>query len=209
MNTKLIALALVVALSANACAQAERKIRDKSSGNFSLGTRNTLSLFNDDVALGKGVGGQFRLQVNDRINTEWYLDYITSHKSTYTFRNDYHIGWSVMYYMGRQVQFSHLLQPYFIVGHCFDYTEIAEQANKQNKAHFTSMATQVGMGTHINITPRLDCSLSGQYMLHFGKEIETAVVSDTVVISKSEFSHPDGHLLFTLSFNYKWADLWN
>ncbi len=208
MYTKLIMFALAAAINANAQAQAEKKIRAASSGNFSLGTRNTLSFFNDDGVVGKGIGGQFRLQVNDRINTEWYMDYITSKNGVYTYRNDYHIGWSVMYYMSKQVYFDRFLQPYFIAGHCFDYAKMADQHNSQNQAHATSMATQAGLGTHLNITPRLDCSFSGQYMLHFGKEINSTIASDAVVISKSNFSHPDGHLLFTVSFNYKWADLW-
>ncbi len=58
------------------------------------------------------------------------------------------------------------------------------------------------MGTHINITRKLDCSLVAQYMLHFGKDIETVIDKDIVTIEKQNFSHADGHLLFSLSFNY-------
>jgi hypothetical protein len=64
------------------------------------------------------------------------------------------------------------------------------------------------LGTHINITQKLDCSLSGQYMLHFGKDIATTIKGDEVIIEKKNFSTPDGHLLFTLSFNYKFFHLW-
>ena len=70
------------------------------------------------------------------------------------------------------------------------------------------MATQAGAGTHFNINPRFDCSLAAQYMLHFGKEIETNITSEVVTIERKNFSTPDGHLLFTLSFNYKFGDLW-
>lgn len=180
------------------------------SGTFSLGTRNTFSIFSDDDnTIGKGIGGQFRLQVGPRMNTEWYFDYITSKNDSYTYRNDYHIGWSVMLYSKSNYRFDRLLQPYLITGHCFDYSKVTQQNLKSNSANRLSMATQAGLGTHINITGNLDCSLSGQYMVHFGKDIETTVNGDEVVIEKKNISQPDGHLLFTLSFNYKFFRLWN
>lgn len=179
------------------------------AGTFSLGTRNTVSMFNDDNATGKGIGGQFRMQFYDQLNTEWYFDYITSRNGSSTYRNDYHIGWSVMLYTKNNNQFERLLQPYIIAGHCFDYSKVTEQHAKNNFADRLSMATQAGIGTHINITPKLDCSLSGQYMLHFGKDIETTIDGDEVVFEKKNFSQADGHLLFTLSFNYKFYKFWN
>ena len=180
----------------------------KPAGTFSLGTRNTVSMFNDDDAIGKGIGGQFRIQLSKRINTEWYFDYITSKNGSYTYRNDYHIGWSVMLYTKNNYAFDHLLQPYLIAGHCFDYSKVTEQNVKSNFGDRLSMATQAGIGTHINITQKLDCSLSGQYMLHFGKDIQTTINGNEVIIEKKNFSTPDGHLLFSLSFNYKFFHLW-
>ncbi|MEP7165165.1 MAG: hypothetical protein ABI741_10735 [Ferruginibacter sp.] len=180
----------------------------KTSGTVSLGTRNTFSMFNDDPGIGIGIGGQTRVQLSDRINTEWFFDYITSKNKTYTNRNDYHFGWSVMYYPGNTVDFSNLLQPYIIAGHCFDYSKVWEQKNKSNAADRWSMATQAGIGTHINITRFLDCSVSAQYMLHFGKEIKTEVDKDIVSIEKQNYSSPDGHFLCSISFNYKLFHLW-
>ncbi len=177
-------------------------------GTFSLGTRNTISMFNDDNATGKGIGGQFRIQFSNRMNTEWYFDYITSKNESYTFRNDYHIGWSVMLYTKSNNQFERLLQPFVIAGHCFDFSKVTEQKNNSNSAGRMSMATQAGIGTHINITQKLDCSLSGQYMLHFGKEIETILKGNEVIIEKKNFSQPHGHLLLSLCFNYKFFHLW-
>lgn len=179
------------------------------AGTFSLGTRNTVSLFNDDNAIGKGIGGQFRMQLSNRLNSEWYFDYITSKNGSYTFRNDYHVGWSIMLYTKNNYGFDRLFQPYLIAGHCFDYSKVTEQRNKINNAGRMSMAAQAGFGTHINITQKLDCSLSGQYMLHFGKDIETTIEGDEVIIEKKDFSQSDGHLLFCLSFNYKFFKLWN
>ncbi len=202
MNYRLATTASLLLVSACLFAQ-------NNAGTFSLGTRNAISMFNEDQAIGKGIGGQFRIQFSDRLNSEWYFDYITSKNGVHTFRNDHHIGWSVMLYTRNNYSFDRLFQPYLIAGHCFDHSKVAEQNNKANAAGRLSMATQAGLGTHINISPKLDCSLSGQYMLHFGKDIETEIEEGQVIIAKQDHSHVDGHLLFTLSFNYKFFKLWN
>lgn len=211
MNRNMITAALLL-ISINAFADEEKKGRDQSTGNFSVGTRNTISMFNDDKAIGTGIGGQFRFQFMDKLNSEWYADYIPS-QTKISHRDDYHIGWSLMYYFGKNVHFDHVLQPYLIAGHCFDYSYVRQVGNRSNSADRFSSATQAGLGTHFNITKRFDCSLSAQYMLHFGKEIEVEPVeggSDGAVdIQRSEFTQPDGHLLFTVSFNYKFVNFWH
>jgi len=204
----MIIAALLLLPSATLFAQLDEAADFKPAGTFSVGTRNTFSMFNDDPGVGIGIGGQSRVQLSERINTEWFFDYITSKYKTYTNRNDYHFGWSVMYYPGNTTDFTNLLQPYIVAGHCFDYSKVWEQKNRSNSADRWSMATQAGLGTHINITRFFDCSLSAQYMLHFGKEIETTVTKDAVAIEKQDFSSPDGHLLFSISFNYKLLHIW-
>lgn len=179
------------------------------AGTFSVGTRNTLSVFNDDGSAGTGIGAQFRIRLGEKLNSEWYLDYISSRKGSPVHRNDYHIGWSLLFYPGKNFRGERLLQPYFIAGHCFDKTVITEVANKENSAARLSMATQAGFGTHIKITSRFDLSLSGQYMLHFGKDIRVSYPEGSVIIAKENHAHPGGHLLFTASFNYKIFRLWN
>lgn len=201
MKLQLLTLLLPVVLTSSAQSLSH-------TGTFSLGTRNTLSLFNHDAAAGKGIGGQFRIQASPRLNTEWYFDYITSKNGSLTYRNDYHIGWSVLLYGKNNYDFTRLFQPYFIAGHCFDYTKVSEQDNKSNNASRLSMATQAGMGTHINITSRLDASLSAQYMIHFGKDVAAKEVDNSVLIEKESHSSPEGHLLLTISMNYKFAKLW-
>jgi len=192
----------------NLFAQSQKTKPFKAPGTFSLGTRNTFSVFNDDKAAGKGIGGQFRIQAGKHLGSEWFFDYITSKNGDLTYRNDYHIGWSLMFYPGKNVEFNRLLQPYLLAGHCFDYSRLSEQRNSSNHAERWSMAAQAGLGTHLNITPRFDCSLSAQYMLHFGKDIRADIVNSKVVIGKEDFSTPDGHLLVSLSFNYKLFHLW-
>lgn len=184
----------------------QKQSKEKFKPAVSIGTRNTLSFFNSDAGTGKGIGGQTRVQLGKRLNTEWYLDYITS-KTNLTHRNDMHVGWSLMFYLKENYDFSRLLQPYLIAGHCFDNTQVFERANKNNNATRLSMATQAGIGMHVNITPKFDCSLTSQYMLHFGKDIATSVENNKVVIEKEKGSHVDGHLLVAVSFNYKIAGL--
>jgi len=209
MNRTLILAAPLLFASIISLAGDEKKVRDEGSGNFSLGTRNTISMFSDDDATGIGIGGQSRFQFNDKLNSEWYADYIPSQTST-THRDDYHIGWSVMYYPGKNVHFDHFLQPYLIAGHCFDYSVVSEVGNRNNNADRFSSATQAGVGTHFNITKRFDFSVCAQYMLHFGKEIEAEAVSGdgALDIHRSEFVKPDGHFLLTLSFNYKFVNIY-
>jgi hypothetical protein len=200
---------LSLLLLATVLVSAQQKFSSSSSvGVFSLGTRNTLSLFSDDDAAGKGIGGQFRIQLAKRLNSEWFLDYITSRNASLTVRNDYHIGWSLLYYWQNHPGFDRLLEPYLIAGHCFDYSKLSEQNNRFNSADRLSMATQAGVGTHFNISPQFDCSLSGQYMVHFGKELTATTNGQEIVIEKKQYSGVHGHLLLTVSFNYKLFHLW-
>ena len=205
---KQVCVAGMIMLASITMAQESSKNNKGPAGTFSLGTRNSFSFFSDDGGIGTSIGGQARLQFSKRINTEWFFDYISSKNKDISNRNDYHIGWSIMYYPGKQVQFLRLFQPYLLVGHCFDYTRVIDQQNKANSASRWSMATQAGAGIHINITPMLDCSVSSQYMLHFGKDIEAAVENNKVIFEKSSHGGPDGHLLCSISFNYKLAHLW-
>ncbi len=207
MNRNLFIAAMLLLIYTAALAGDSKKGKDPSTCNFSIGTRNTISMFNDDAAIGIGIGGQARFQFFDRLNSEWYADYIPS-QTKISHRDDYHIGWSLMYYFGRNVHFDHLLQPYLIAGHCFDYSYVSQIGNRSNHADRMSSATQAGLGTHINISKRFDCSLSAEYMLHFGKEIivDPSTGEGVADIHRSEFVKPDGHLLFTISFNYKFVN---
>ena len=100
-------------------------------GEFQLGLRSTTSLFSHDAEFGTGVGAQFRVGFFDRMNSEWFADYLTSDIGGLGKRIDGHIGWSVMFYplpvKERKVQ------PYILMGHCFDYTrvEIFETSEKE------------------------------------------------------------------------------
>lgn len=86
-----------------------------------------------------------------------------------------------MFYPGQNKQVTHFFQPDILAGHCVDYSKMMQTQNENNYADRWSMATQAGLGTHLNFNNRLDCSVATQYMLHFGKEIDTVVASDDVL----------------------------
>lgn len=89
-------------------------------GLFSLGVRSTFSTFNGHAneSMGYGLGGQFRIQFADRVNSDWFFDYLNSDIGDFAHRTDYHIGWSVMYYFTDKP--FPPVKPYILAGHCFD-----------------------------------------------------------------------------------------
>lgn len=181
--------------------------RGKSGGTVSLGLRSTMSTFNagDDEQSALGVGGQFRVQLSERINTEWFFDYLPA-TNTYTRREDYHIGWSVFFYPFLPKE--RKIVPYILAGHCFDYTNQFELSNKNNGIDRLSSAAQMGLGTHFNLTERFDVSLSSQYMIHLGTDVHSHIHDGVVEFEEHKGGSFEGHLLFTVSLNYKFVDIW-
>ncbi|HLP50237.1 MAG TPA: hypothetical protein VK154_05095 [Chitinophagales bacterium] len=188
-----------------------KHVYPKQGGNFSFGLRNTCSLFSEHTAssFGAGVGGHFRIQVTDRVNTEFFADVLTTNIKNKAHRTDYHFGWSVMFYLINPRAFNRKLTPYIVTGHCFDQTVIKiNGVNGERRARFSS-ALQAGLGCHYNITPKFDISLCAQYMLHLGKELHTDETPDgEIEIEEHKNAGWEGHLLLSLSVNYKFLQLW-
>lgn len=182
--------------------------KNGSGGTFSLGVRTTASGFNSqhEESPGMGVGGQFRIQFADQVNSDWFFDYLRSDLGDYASRTDYHIGWSVLYYLRKKEE--QLIKPYLLAGHCFDYTRIVANKNASNFDERWSSAVQGGLGVHFNLSPRLDLSLVTQYMLHLGNEIEAVNNAGVLQFKEHKGGSAEGHLLFNVSINYKIADLW-
>lgn len=184
------------------------------SGMFSLGARTTTSLFNDGGtdSFGLGLGGQFRLQLAERINTDWFFDYLRSDIGTVGNRTDYHIGWSVLFYpylkKENDIVKSTLFKPFILAGHCFDYTHLQENQNPSNFRERWSSAVQAGIGTHINLNKKLDLTIMTQYMMHLGNHIHAHTSGNTLHLSEEQGASLEGHLLVTLGLNYKIGKLW-
>ena len=62
-----ICILLLITITASPQAQ------DKNGGSFSLGVRSTVSTFSHE-GFGLGTGGQFRIQLNERVNSDWFAD---------------------------------------------------------------------------------------------------------------------------------------
>ena len=190
----------------------------KESGKFMLGMRSTMSAFSDDGANGMGVGGQFRIKFGSRLNSDWFLDYLTTDIGGLAKRTDYHIGWSVLYYPLNNNIRKGKFTPYILAGHCFDWTEViknnfANSTTSLNEAKRFSSAVQAGLGTHYNLADNFDVSLTAQYMLHLGDDINATVFDNEitqqqdVLIEKGSLGL-EGHLLINLSMNVYIAKLW-
>jgi hypothetical protein len=184
--------------------------QSNESGWLSLGVRSTVSLFDHGTTgkAGLGSGGQFRIQLSERINTEWYADYITSGIEEQAHRQNFHIGWSVLYYfLPRHSHSKNLFQPFFEAGHCFDYSYLSIKQTEETADRWSS-AVQMGTGTHMNLTSKFDLSLKAQYMAHLGSELHTHLEEGELRIEAHKGVNLEGHLLITLSANYKIGKLW-
>jgi hypothetical protein len=177
-------------------------------GRFTLGVRATTSLFShDNGAPGFGGGGQFRILVHERVNTEWFSDVIFTDIGGLAHRQDYHIGWSVMFYLLKPKNFQRKFLPYIVAGNCFDYTRVVVNSRPNVDYGKFSSAVQMGAGIHYNITPKWDISFTTQYMWHLGGELHTEVVNGDVNIEEHNQASFEGHLLLNFSINYKIAQI--
>ncbi|MBI2271381.1 MAG: hypothetical protein HYU69_13640 [Bacteroidetes bacterium] len=176
-----------------------------------FGMRSTISLFSsDEENIGTGVGGQFRVRLAKRINTEWFADYITSDVYGLGRRNVGHIGWSVMFYPFNAETIKGQFTPYILAGHCFDYNSVTKNASNEPAIERWSSAVQGGLGTHYNLTDNFDFSLSAQYMMHLGDDVHVHKVNiagkDQLLIEREKLGL-EGHLLVTISVNVLIPDL--
>jgi hypothetical protein len=199
------------ALLASACVQAQAlKAKGGPGGTISVGGRSSFSLFNggDASSNGTGLGGQFRMRIAERVNTDWFYDYLTAPIGDFAHRQDQHIGWSVLYYVRAPRAERMLLQPYVLAGHCFDYTRQMANGDASRFAERWSSAMQAGAGTHLNLTDRFDLSLVAQYMIHLGTDVHAEQHDGEVEFHREHGGSLEGHLLFHFSFNYKLFDAW-
>ncbi|MGL5888691.1 MAG: hypothetical protein ACRC3B_02330 [Bacteroidia bacterium] len=208
--------------------QAQTTPQIKYGGKFMLGIRTTSSLFTQAGDPGFGVGGQFRIRLSKRINTEWFADYINTDIGGIGNRTDRHIGWSVMFYLrepevfaatpGGQIDvkkpsYYRRFTPYLLAGHCFDYTWIrTTTAPIYQQSDRWSSAIQAGAGIHMNFGRYTDLSFNAQYMMHLGDDVHAHIEEVNGVkalhIEEHQGFSAEGHLLLTLSCNFRIADLW-
>lgn len=191
---------------ANSYAQQTEAVSKNDAGWFSFGGRSTISAFDHD-GIGIGTGGQFRIQLSNKVNTDWFADYISINVNNNVRSEYYHIGWSVLFYPLENGE-SKLIQPYILAGHCFDYNKKTEIGNPNNSLDRWGSAVQTGLGLHFNLSDRFDISLTSQYMIHLTQELEISTHDDDIHIHEHKEASLEGHLLSTVSLNYKIFKLW-
>ncbi|MCC7302835.1 MAG: hypothetical protein IT233_09345 [Bacteroidia bacterium] len=191
------------------------------AGEIEFGVRSTGSVFTlNGNHFGLGAGWQCRYRISRTLNTEWFFDWITTDIAGLGQRVDAHIGESMVIYPGKQIKQAGRFTPYVLGGFCGDYAKITtnlyfddEQGDYMKKTRDRwSFATQLGMGTHYNFTDRVDISLTGQYVLHFGGDIHTYVGENSYgaeyLAMKEEKGHAlEGHFFLTVSANFVVTDL--
>lgn len=186
-------------------------LSDEFGGSVSFGARSDVNIFAAAPrSPGIGTGGSMRLQLMERLNTEWFGDYITTNLYNKAHRVDGHIGWNVMYYVLDPKGFTRKFTPFLAAGQCFDYTSVQLDGENQQQYSKWTAAVQMELGCHYNITPRFDISLSTLYDLHLGKDLETIQNSDgSVSITDAKAAGWEGHVMIILSAHYKICRLWN
>jgi hypothetical protein len=176
-------------------------------GVLSLGSRTTLSALDGD-GTGLGTGGQFRIRLSQSVNSDWFADYIVVNSKEV--RSEYyHIVWSVLYYpFKNSIWPDRVVQPFVLARHCFDYNKKMLILDRSVYKDRWGSAIQSGIGTHFNLTDRLDLTMMCQYMIHLTDEIHPDKTNTDPVFSSHRHSSLEGHLLATFSVNYIIASLW-
>lgn len=192
-----------------------------NKGELTFGLRSTGSIFSESGAyFGIGAGWQIRYRMSKNLNTEWFADWITTDVGGLGQRIDAHIGESMIIYPGKNPGKKNSFTPYVLGGFCGDYTKIQSNlAYNDLESDYTkdskdrwSFATQLGIGTHYNITEAFDISLSTQYILHFGADIHSEIKKNSKGEDYLHIHHEteeslEGHWFLTISANFVIIDL--
>ena len=182
----------------------EASTSSSNRGLISLGVRNSISMFNDGDwnSVGTGAGGQFRIQLSDKVNTEWFYDYLTANVGDFAHRTDEHIGWSVLFYPLQNIGTLRKIEPYVLAGHCFDYSLFTDNNLENNSTSRWSMAVQAGFGMHFNFSKLFNISTTLQYMIHLSNDISATDNNGLVTFTKQPGVDLVGHILFNVSANF-------
>lgn len=207
---------LIVFISLIGNAQDTLNSKNTHKGELSFGVRTTGSLFSaSGNHLGIGAGWQVRYRIANKTNSEWFADWITTDIGGLGQRFDAHIGESMIIYPGHRVGEINRFTPYILGGFCGDYTKLSSNLyfddiqnsyiKKTNDRW--SFATQLGLGTHYNITKRFDISINVQYVLHFGKDLDAEIKINSIGekfmwVPDEPENALEGHTFLTISANF-------
>lgn len=217
MRSFILSLALLLALGQTAWAQwpderdSKASFDNSAAGLLSLGLAGqTASLLHqEDYQAPIGVGANFRLQLHNRINTEWALHYMQADFGEQAFRKDIFISANALFYpFPGNEDFEESWRPFISLGGSMNYGALEANANPSNQVDRWNPAIALGLGTHLNLTPKFDLSFSTQYMLEFGEELSWQNNNGRLLLLSQPSEKVEQRFLFSLSLNYKIADLW-
>ena len=182
-------------------------------GRLGVGVRSTMNIFSG-YRPGIGAGGHWKLGFSDRVNTEWFLDYITSEDDKSGYRKDYHIGWAVQFNLLNNGLANGKINPYVMGGQCFDLTQVGTTGETPMESpKVFSAAVQAGVGVSTFIASDFEVNLQGHYMMHLGKDVHLDYETDGHGHDHASISvdnHPglEGHFLTTISGTWYFVRLW-
>ncbi|MCS6917920.1 MAG: hypothetical protein RMK52_06455 [Chitinophagales bacterium] len=201
--------ALLVCLLLGLPAQAQKPLRIKFTdpGVFGVGIRTAAGLSISDSALrvSEGGGVQARLMVLQRLNTEWYAEWLRGGFSDAAYRTDVHLGLNTLLYFQRRLQ---RVAPFVLTGIAADALTLHNRLTARHRTSSWTTALQGGIGFHINLTWRSDLTVSAAYQHHLSHQAILQTEESILAQVPRSGRTGDGHLLVTLSMNYKITDLW-
>lgn len=187
--------------------QKPMRIKFTDPGVFGVGLRAAggLAITDSVLHVTQGVGVQGRLMLLQRLNTEWYAEWMRGGFSDAAFRTDVHLGLNALLYFQRRLQ---RVAPYLVAGIAADALTLHNRVQYRHRTTSWTTALQGGMGFHINLTWRSDLSLSTAYQQHLRHNALLKTDEGLLAQVPQTGRTGDGHLLVVLSMNFKITDLW-
>ena len=206
-------LALVLILSCAAPAAAQQKKRSERSGYFSITQRTSMSMWglNEWALTGLGKGTAFRIQFSDRLNSEWYGDFIKTQYKGKAFRSDRHLTNSIMFYLRKPDTSNYKFQPFISASmFCLDFTHVESIYPGGESLERFSFSQQFGIGSHFFLTERADISIYAQYYNHLGNDIHIDEHPDGSIHIREQKGRIslEGHVFLVFSAGYRIGDIW-
>lgn len=189
------------------CHTQRLEIYGKRSGLSSVGLMRVSfnSIINENGFPPIGTGAHGRIQLSNHLVYEGFFDFI-SYSNDYSRRNDIRFGPNLLIYFRKKIV--PIFQPYLTVGTTVGCDFYFDLSNRKNKRKSWFYGAQIGLGTHFNLTPRVDISLTCQYLISFSRNIETNTTNEVVEYVKAKGYSPRNQLTTVLSINYRIFDLW-
>lgn len=189
-------------------------------GRFGFGIRGSYNFFPEKNSFrGWGTGGNFKLGVSKKVNTEFFMDFINSDDGRSGYRHDHHVGWSVQ--ISPFGNFGEgTVRPYLLAGQCFDLTQVGIHPTRGWSAYYPaqktpyvfSAAVQMGLGLSAFIHKNMELTFQAQYMIHLGKDVHIdyspMAVDGAPVLEIEKETKPDGHIILSMTANYYFLRLW-